>query len=166
MVFSLGYTVLCGARGSSPYQGQTATDILVRLATEPPDLSGLPAELADIVTGCLNRDPGQRPTSAALLGQLAPYVEAGIGHGFGSSLPESALGLIEEYRHGPPPAAGTPGDAGDSTLGSVVPLAGSGPREAAPAAGGRGRPRGPPAPAPRPRPPVRPTPAPPGCHPR
>src|SRR5260370_42478487 len=109
MVFSLGYTVLCGARGSSPYQGQTATDILVRLATEPPDLSGLPAELADIVTGCLNRDPGQRPTSAALLGQLAPDGGAGNGHGVGPSLPESAPGLVAGYRHGPPPPARTPG---------------------------------------------------------
>src|SRR5260370_9916527 len=146
-VCSLGSTLLCAASGHAPYQGQTATDILVRLATEPPDLSGLPAELADIVTGCLNRDPGQRPTSGALLGQLAPYVEAGIGHGFGSSLPESALGLIEEYRHGPPPAPGTPGDAGASTRGSVVPLAGSGPREAAPAAGGHRTPGWPPPPA-------------------
>jgi Protein kinase domain len=137
-VFSLGSTLLFAASGHAPYRGQTATDILIRLATEPPDLSGLPAELAGIVTGCLDRDPRRRPTSAALLGKLAPYVNAATGPGFGSSLPESALGLIEEYRHGPPPA-GAAGEAGEATIGSVVSLPERGPVLAAPAAGGTGR---------------------------
>src|SRR5260370_11464749 len=121
-VFSLGSTLLFAASGHAPYLGQTATDILIRLATEPPDLSGLPPELAGIVTGCLERDPRKRPTSAALVGKLAPYVTAGIGHGFGSSLPESALRLIEEYRHGPPPPADAPAAGGDSTIRPVLSL--------------------------------------------
>ena len=121
-VFSLGSTLLFAASGHAPYLGQTATDILIRLATEPPDLSGLPPELAGIVTGCLDRDPRRRPTSAILLSKLAPYVTAGIGPGFGSSLPESALGLIEEYRHGPPPSAGAASEGGDSTIGSIARL--------------------------------------------
>ena len=121
-VFSLGSILLFAATGHAPYRGQTATDILTRLATEPPDLSGLPTELADIVTGCLDRDPRKRPTSAWLLGQLAPYVDAGIRNGFGSSLPDCALGLIEAYRHDQPPSAGANGEAGDSTFGSVTSL--------------------------------------------
>jgi protein kinase-like protein len=150
-VFSLGSTLLFAASGHAPYQGQTAMDIMMRLATEPPDLSGLPAELADVVTGCLDRDPRKRPTSASLLGQLAPFVDAGIRRGFGSSLPDAALGLIEEYRHGPPPPAGEPGldgdadpggDAGESTFGSIASLAGA---HAAGRAGAGGRPDGPPA---------------------
>ena len=40
-------------------------DVLVRLATEPPDLAGLPGELTDLVTSCLERSPQERPTSAA-----------------------------------------------------------------------------------------------------
>ena len=56
-VFSLGATVLFGATGHAPYQGDTVMDVLVRLATEPPDLTGLPADLADIVQACLDRDP-------------------------------------------------------------------------------------------------------------
>ena len=119
-VFSLGSTLLFAASGHAPYHGQTAIDILVRLATEPPDLSGLPRELADMVTGCLNRDPRKRPTSVSLLGQLAPYMAAGIGHGFGSSLPDSALALIEEYRHGPAPSAQATVEGDDATFGSVV----------------------------------------------
>ncbi len=119
-VFSLGSTLLFAASGHAPYHGQTAMDILVRLATEPPDLSGLPRELAGMVIGCLDRDPRKRPTSASLLGQLAPYMEAGIGHGFGSSLPDSALALIEEYRQGPAPSAQATVEGDDATFGSVV----------------------------------------------
>src|SRR5260370_42217201 len=63
--------------------------------------------------------------------------------------------MIEECRRGSPTAGGTPGDTGDSTFGSVVPLAGSGPREAPPVADGPGRPGGPQAPARGPRPPMR-----------
>jgi hypothetical protein len=124
-IFSLGATLLFAASGHAPYHGHTTTDILMRLSTEPPDLSGLPTELADMVTGCLDRDPAERPTSAALLTQLTPYVAAGIGQGFGSSLPESALRLIEEYRHGPPRSAAATGEAGESTFGSIAPLPGS-----------------------------------------
>src|SRR6202046_2271546 len=42
-VFSLGAPMLFAATGHAPYQGETVMDVLVRLATEPPDLTGLPA---------------------------------------------------------------------------------------------------------------------------
>ena len=73
-VFSLGATMLFGATGHAPYQGETVMDVLVRLATEPPDLTGLPPDLADIVTTCLDRDPRRRPSSALVLARLAPAV--------------------------------------------------------------------------------------------
>ena len=82
-VFSLGATMLFAATGHAPYQGETVMDVLVRLATEPPDLSGLPPEIADVVISCLERDPRRRPTSAAVLAQLAP--------GNGSRLPVAGL---------------------------------------------------------------------------
>jgi serine/threonine protein kinase len=66
-VFALGATLLFAAAGHPPYQGDTVMDVLVRLATEPPDLSGLPAELTPIVTACLERSPRNRPTTTALL---------------------------------------------------------------------------------------------------
>ena len=55
-VFSLGATLVFAATGHPPYRGETVMDILVRLATEPPDLSGMPEELADLVV----RLPGAR----------------------------------------------------------------------------------------------------------
>jgi serine/threonine protein kinase len=101
-VFSLGATMLYAATGHAPYQGETIMDVLVKLATDPPDLSGLPAELADVVCACLQRDPRRRPTSASVLAHLAPG--NGDGRELGpSALPNSALALIAEYRRDPQP---------------------------------------------------------------
>jgi serine/threonine protein kinase len=104
-VFSLGATLLFAATGHPPYQGDTVMDILVRLATEVPDLTGLPAELTPVITACLERSPRNLPTSAALLAGLAPFVGATASPGSGHSyLPASALTLIGEYERSP----GTP----------------------------------------------------------
>ncbi|MCW2930256.1 MAG: afsK 2, partial [Actinomycetia bacterium] len=62
-VFSLGATLVFAATGHSPYQGETVMDTLVRLATEPPDLTGMPEELTDLVAACLERVPRDRPTN-------------------------------------------------------------------------------------------------------
>ena len=72
-VFSLGATLVFAATGHAPYEGETVMDILVRLATEPPDLTGLPGELADLVAPCLERVPRDRPTDATILRRLGPF---------------------------------------------------------------------------------------------
>jgi Protein kinase domain len=127
-VFSLGATTLFAASGHAPYQGETVMDVLVRLATEPPDLSGLPAELTTIVMACLERDPRNRPTTASIVARLAASGDLDP-----APLPAAALALIGEYRGGPGLAAASPDDAdslagadpgtdpgasGESTLGS------------------------------------------------
>jgi hypothetical protein len=128
-VFSLGATMLFAATGHAPYQGETVMDLLVRLATEPPDLTGLPPELADVIRPCLERDPRKRPTSAAVLAHLAPDISLEqAGQGLGSSaLPGPALALIAEYRRDPKPPERDggdpspgldPGPADDATFGS------------------------------------------------
>ena len=91
---------LFAATGHAPYQGETVMDVLVRLATGPPDLTGLPAELADIVRACLDRDPRNRPTSASVLARLAPGLAAS-GEPSSAPLPPAALALIEDYRRMP-----------------------------------------------------------------
>jgi serine/threonine protein kinase len=134
-VFALGATLLFAAAGHPPYQGDTVMDVLVRLATEPPDLSGLPAELTPIVTACLERSPRNRPTSTAILAELAPFVGATPAPGSGHSyLPAGALTLIGEYQRSPqpPPEAGPADDqdqppltddvSEDATFGSYAAL--------------------------------------------
>jgi len=123
-IYALGATMLFAATGHPPYQGETVMDVLVRLATGPPDLTGLPADLTDVVAACLERDPRSRPTSAALLARLAPGVAADGRDG--TPLPTAALALIEEYRalaHAPvpgwPPAStAEAAEAADATIGS------------------------------------------------
>ncbi len=119
-VFSLGATLLFAATGHAPYQGETVMDILVRLATEPPDLSGLPDELTELVTACLQRSPRDRPTSAAVLRRLGPLMDRPAGgDGEHSYLTESAMALIGEYqrspqldgRAAPPGYSSQPGDS-------------------------------------------------------
>jgi serine/threonine protein kinase len=111
-VFSLGATLVFAATGHPPYQGETSMDILVRLATEPPDLAGVPAELTDLLSACLDRVPRNRPTEAAILAELGSFADgAGSGHSY---LPDSAMALIAEYQRNPShPAEATTGGGED-----------------------------------------------------
>jgi Protein kinase domain len=125
-VFSLGATLLYAATGHAPYQGETVVDVLVRLATEPPDLAGLPAELTTLVTACLEHSPRKRPSSATVLSQLGPFVAAPVARGgHHTYLTDPAMELIGGFQHGPQLAAQPPAqDAadGDATFGSHTAL--------------------------------------------
>ena len=105
-VYSLGATLLFAATGHPPYRGATVMDVLARLASEEPDLSGLSDELTGLITACMHRVPRQRPTSSAMLAQLGDFTEAQVGpdeeHSY---LPEEAMALIGEYQRGPQLAA-------------------------------------------------------------
>ena len=105
-VYSLGATLLFAATGHPPYKGATVMDVLARLATEGPDLSGLPGELTELITSCMHRVPRQRPTSSAMLAQLGDFTEAQAGpdeeHAY---LPEAAMAMIAEYQRSPQLAA-------------------------------------------------------------
>jgi serine/threonine protein kinase len=98
-VFSLGATLLYAATGHPPYRGETTADVLIRLANELPDLTGLPDELTALVAACLDRDPRHRPSSAAVLARVGQFTEDQ------SYLPEPAVVLIGQYQ---------PGKVGDS----------------------------------------------------
>jgi protein kinase-like protein len=132
-VFSLGATLVYAATGHPPYQGETVMDILVRLATEPPDLTDLPKELSELVTACLERVPRDRPSDATILGRLGTFqFSAGSGHVY---LPDSAMAVIAEYlvvaeyQHHPGLALQPAGEddeqesAGSHTDGSGAPVA-------------------------------------------
>ncbi len=135
-VYSLGATMLLASTGHAPYHGDTVMDVLAQLATRPPDLSDLPADLADVVTACLDPDPCQRPTSASLLTRLAWDISDGNQpHDLGPALlSEPALALIADYRRDFRPLAqpDAAGSGGDDTLGSLPAL--GGPALAGPAA--------------------------------
>jgi Protein kinase domain len=124
-VFSLGATLVYAATGHPPYRGETVMDILVRLATEPPDLTGVPDELEGLLAACLDRVPRNRPTEAAIIAELGPFAAgaggaapggAGFGHAY---LPDSAMELIAGYSDGQRlPAGGE--DAADGDDGTAA----------------------------------------------
>jgi hypothetical protein len=121
-VFSLGATLVFAATGHPPYQGSTVMDILVRLATEPPDLDGVPEELVGLVGACLDRVPRERPTDAAILAGLGSFaLPDGARHSY---LPVEAMTLIAQYQQSPLVAADAAGgeddedSAGSATDGS------------------------------------------------
>jgi hypothetical protein len=105
-VYSLGATLLFAATGHPPYAGATVMDVLARLASEGPDLSGLPGELSDLIAACLDRTPRNRPTSTAMLVQLGDFTVAQASpdedHPY---LPDAAMALIGEYQRSPQFAA-------------------------------------------------------------
>ena len=118
-VFSLGATLVFAATGHAPYRGEAVMDILVRLATEPPDLAGVPPELTELVAACLQRVPRDRPTTGAILARLGPFAapseQAGTGHSY---LPDSAMALIAEYQQHPRLAGRAAAEAGGEAGGT------------------------------------------------
>ena len=125
-VYALGATLLFAATGHPPYQGDTVMDVLARLATEEPDLSGLPGELTDLIAACLQRVPRDRPTSSAMLAKLGQFTETRPGAaGEHSYLPDAAMALIAQYQRNPLLASGQPfreDSGGDATSASYTEL--------------------------------------------
>src|SRR5579859_7102334 len=122
-VYSLGATLLFAATGHPPHSGASVMDVLARLATEEPDLSGLPGELTDLIAACRDRVPRNRPTSTAMLVQLGDFTEAQAGpdedHPY---LPEAAMALITQYQRSPQFAAQAGPGEEDSTSASYTEL--------------------------------------------
>src|SRR5690349_1842940 len=130
-MFGLGGAMLYAATGHAPYHGETVMDVLIRLATEAPDLAGLPPELAGVVTACLQRDPRRRPDPAAVLAEMAPHIAAAAGPAGGpgagpGSLPRPVLDLLAQYRRDLGPLASQDGtgpggrNGEDATFGSQL----------------------------------------------
>ena len=128
-VYALGATLLFAATEHPPYQGDSVLDVLARLATEEPDLSGLPAELVPLITACLQRVPRERPTSSAMLARLGQFTETQAGAADEHSyLPDAAMALIAQYQRNPLLAdaslasSADPEESGDATSASYTEL--------------------------------------------
>ncbi|MFJ5077720.1 serine/threonine-protein kinase [Streptomyces sp. NPDC088553] len=71
-VFSLGSVLALASTGASPFAGPSTFQALYNVVHTEPDLTAVPAELRPLVTWCLAKDPGARPTPAQLLAALGP----------------------------------------------------------------------------------------------
>ncbi|MDX3582397.1 protein kinase [Streptomyces europaeiscabiei] len=92
-VFSLACTLVFAATGSAPFGDGTGVDVMHRVAFEEPnpdvlaEIATTDAKLASLLSACLAKEPGQRPTPGQLIEAVAsgsPGSEA-AGHDFPGS---------------------------------------------------------------------------------
>ncbi|MFJ8980748.1 serine/threonine-protein kinase [Streptomyces sp. NPDC102282] len=97
-VFSLGGVLAYAATGRTPFGGAEAGvhALLFRIAYEDPDLAGVPESVADLVRGCLAKDPADRPTPA----RIAEWTETAPD---GAWLPPSLLARVVDMASAPAP---------------------------------------------------------------
>ncbi|MFF7988004.1 hypothetical protein ACFZDK_54955 [Streptomyces sp. NPDC007901] len=95
--------------GRHPFGTGNAEAVAFRVLNADPDLGGVPDDLLSLVTACLAKEPGRRPSSAAvaqqsaeLLGEQATQVLADV-----HDRPTEVPNLIAEQWH-PPRLSKTP----------------------------------------------------------
>ncbi|MGW7381319.1 bifunctional serine/threonine-protein kinase/ABC transporter substrate-binding protein [Streptomyces sp. NPDC054794] len=69
-IFSLGCVLVHAATGRPPFGTGSPDALLYRTVHDAPELEGLPRELGEVVGGCLEKEPGRRPTAEALARSL------------------------------------------------------------------------------------------------
>ncbi|MFE6779000.1 serine/threonine-protein kinase [Streptomyces sp. NPDC057702] len=77
-IFALGQVAAYAAIGAPAFGEGTSHGVLYRIVHEEPDLTALPAELADLVGRCLRKDPAARPALAEILQlcqQASPHTQ-------------------------------------------------------------------------------------------
>jgi eukaryotic-like serine/threonine-protein kinase len=69
-VFAWGAVVAYAGTGRTPFASDMPHVMAARILTQPPDLTGLDAPLAELVGHALAKDPGDRPTARDLLDRM------------------------------------------------------------------------------------------------
>jgi predicted Ser/Thr protein kinase len=69
-VFAWGAVVAYAGTGRTPFAADSAAATAARILTQPPDLTGLPGSLRDLVALSLAKDPAGRPSAHELLDLL------------------------------------------------------------------------------------------------
>ncbi|MEV8291274.1 serine/threonine-protein kinase [Streptomyces niveus] len=97
-VFALGAVMMFAATGRAPFEGPSAGDVLAQTLYQPPNLNGLPGELADVVGRCLAKEAEARPTLSQMLEEFGHHRDrTAAPHAAASWLPAKVLGVIEGF---------------------------------------------------------------------
>ncbi len=82
-VFALAGVVVYAAGGRPPFGKGTAAQVLRRVVDEEPDLGGLPdGDLRDLLTRCMAKEPGDRPSSEEIVHALSAAPLPSAEHGW------------------------------------------------------------------------------------
>ncbi|WP_328512302.1 serine/threonine protein kinase [Streptomyces sp. NBC_00376] len=71
-VFSLGAVLAYAATGTAPFLGDSSAVLLYKVVHEEPELGELEGDLREVIAGCLEKEPEDRPTPVELARRLAP----------------------------------------------------------------------------------------------
>ena len=93
-VFSLGCVLAFAATGRLPFGTGSIDALLYRTVHDAPDLEGVPAELAEVVSSCLEKDPELRPTAEALSEALTAAAPSSPASPASPSDPREALRVV------------------------------------------------------------------------
>ena len=93
-VFALGSVIAFAATGTTPFGDGEAIAMTYRIVRADPDLTGVPVRLRSLVASCLAKEPGDRPSLAALLGTVATGSANYPGFSPESFWPEPVAGLM------------------------------------------------------------------------
>ncbi|WP_158687598.1 serine/threonine-protein kinase, partial [Streptomyces sp. AA1529] len=97
-VFALGAVMVFAATGHAPFEGPSAGDVLAQTLYRPPNLSGLPGELADMVGRCLAKETEARPSLSQIFEEFGHHRDRTFTpHAAASWLPATALAVIEDF---------------------------------------------------------------------
>lgn len=69
-VFSLGSVLVFAVTGREPFGSGSGPSVLYRVVHSQPDADGIPEPLKSLVTRCLAKDPGLRPTASQIVAEL------------------------------------------------------------------------------------------------
>jgi Protein kinase domain len=96
-VFALGCVIAYAATGAGPFGTGTAAAVLYRVVHADPALDRVPPALRGIISGCLAKDPGARPTPAALAAAIAGR-DQGTGPSAVAFWPRPVANVIGAYQ--------------------------------------------------------------------
>ncbi|WP_241740874.1 serine/threonine-protein kinase [Streptomyces sp. L2] len=107
-VFALGQVAAFAALGRSAHGDGPSHAVLYRIVHEEPDLAGLPAELTELVSRCLAKEPDERPTLAEVLALCNAASGATQLRRPEDWLPNAVTTVIADRYNAPQPLPATP----------------------------------------------------------